>query len=203
MITRNEKDTFQDEALWKRVADRTQPAPSVDAKKRVLEAARLAAEKRQTIAREQASSRPSPAMPWWLALLSSRAWAAATAEQASSRSSPAVPWWLALLSPRAWAAATAAFLVVFGVLGWQHHSVTRAISDPVHIKVAPVSSIADDTALLLETDKRLDAVRQNVSGIMQNNDRTAYVDFTLKTVRHSAGALWQQTSGAVVASAEL
>jgi len=220
MITRNEKDNLQDEALWKCVTDRTQPTPSVDAKKRVLEAARLAAEKRQAVVvREPASlqSSSAAAAPWWFALLSPRAWEAArlaaekrqavvVREPASSQSSPVVPapWWLALLSSRAWAAATAAVLVVFGVFGWQHHSVTRAISDPLRGKVTPISSVAaDDAALLLETDKRLAAIRQSVSGIMQNNNQTAYVDLTLKTVRHDAGTLRQQTSGAAVASAEL
>jgi hypothetical protein len=176
MITQSDKDNFQDEAFWKRLSDRSQPEPSTNSKQIVLDAARLAMEKRQAVAKVPMSPQSSHAVP--------------------------APWWLALLSPRAWTAATTTALLVVGVWGWQHHSVTHSLVDSVRAKVAPANSVADDTALLLETDKKLNAIHQSVSGIMQDN-RTAYVDFTLKAALHSAGILRQQTSGAVAASAEL
>ncbi|HBF33983.1 TPA: hypothetical protein DDW35_05420 [Candidatus Sumerlaeota bacterium] len=170
MITRNHNSHMQDELFWRRFAERKQPVPSETSRKTILDAARFAAEKRQAAARGQ-MAQVAP-----------------------------TPWWFALLSPRAWAAATATALVVFGVWGWQYRAVvaTRATT----VKSTSTLRFDDDADLLRETDKKLDAIRQSVSGIMQEN-RAAYVDLTLKTTRHSAGTLRQQTSGTPVAVAEL
>jgi hypothetical protein len=114
-----------------------------------------------------------------------------------------MPWWAGLLLRRAWIAAVAAVLLMLGTWGRQCHTlITRAATQLASADNGALLDFEDDVAVLRETDKKLDAIRQSVSGIMQDN-RMSYVDWTLQATRHSAGTLRQQTSGIVPASAEL